>query len=51
MRTEVELDPQVSPEEIMRGRWSWAAKGGLLSLRVVSQQQCNGHCPCETAVA
>ena len=26
------------------GRWSWAAKVGLLSLRVVPQQQCNGHC-------
>ena len=42
------------------GRWSWAAKVGLLSLRVVLQQQCNAHCPChwlcpstavETAVA
>ena len=41
------------------GRWSWAAKAGLLSLRVVPQQQCNGHCPCglcpstavETAIA
>ena len=29
------------------GRWSWAAKVGLLSLRVVPQQQCNGHCPCD----
>ena len=31
------------------GRWSWAAKVGLLTLRVVSQQQCNGHCPCDSA--
>ena len=46
-RREVELDPQVSPEEIIAGRWSWAAKVGLLSLRVVPQQQCNGHCPCD----
>ena len=33
------------------GRWSWAAKVGLLSLRVVPQQQCNGHCPCDSAQA
>ena len=33
------------------GRWSWAAKVGLLSLRVVRQQQCNGHCPCDSAQA
>ena len=33
------------------GRWSWAAKVGLLSLRVVPQQQCNGHCPCDYAQA
>ena len=45
----MELDPQVSPEEIIAGRWSWAAKVGLLSLRVVPQQQCNGHCPCDSA--
>ena len=39
-------------------RWRWAAKVGLLSLRVVCQQQCNGHCLCdcpstaaETAIA
>ena len=31
------------------GRWSWAAKVGLLSLRVVPQQLCNGHCPCDSA--
>ena len=33
------------------GRWSWAVKVGLLSLRVVPQQQCNGHCPCDSAQA
>ena len=33
------------------GRWSWAAKVGLLSLQVVPQQQCNGHCPCDSASA
>ena len=48
----MELDFQVSPEEIMSiGRWSWAAKVGLLSLRVVPQQQCNGHCPCDSVQA
>ena len=31
------------------GRWSWAVKVGLLSLRVAPQQQCNGHCPCDSA--
>ena len=31
------------------GRWSWAAKVGLLSLRVVCQQQCNRHCLCDSA--
>ena len=31
------------------GRWSWAATVRLLSLRVVPQQQCNGHCPCDSA--
>ena len=33
------------------GRWSWAAKVGLLLLRVVKvvrQQQCNGHCLCDS---
>ena len=36
------------------GRWSWAAKVGLLSLwvvQVVCQQQCNGHCICDSAQA
>ena len=33
------------------GRWSWVAKVGLLSLRVVRQQQFNGHCPCDSVQA
>ena len=33
------------------GRWRWSAKVGLLSLRVFPQQQCNGHCPCDSARA
>ena len=51
MSREVELDLQVSPEEIMSREVSLAAKVGLLSLRVVPQQQCNGHCPCDSAQA
>ena len=31
------------------GRWSWAEQAGLLSLRVVPQQQRNGHCLCDSA--
>ena len=48
-RREVELDPQVSPEEIMsrevRGA-CWAAKVGLLSFasgHTFLSRQCNGH--------
>ena len=33
------------------GRWSWAVKVGLFSLQAVPQQQCNGHCPCDSAQA
>ena len=50
-RREVELDPQVSPEEIMSREVELGCeKVGLLSLRVVPQQQCNGHCLCDSAV-
>ena len=42
------------------GRWSWTLSleemmnrevelGLILSLHVVPQQQCNGHCPCDSA--
>ena len=49
-RGDVVLDPQVSPEEIMSmevelGCESWTS----LLLQVVTQQQCNGHCPCDSA--
>ena len=43
----MELDLQVSPEEIM----SREAKVGLLLFQVVQvirQQQCNGHCLCDS---
>ena len=50
MSTEVELDPQVNPEEIMSrevelGSESWTS----ILLQVVTQQRCNGHCPCDSA--
>ena len=38
-------------KRLWAGRWSWAAKVGLLSLQVVPQQQCNGHCLCDSAQA
>ena len=51
----MELDLQVSPEKIKsRDVELGAEKVGLLSLRVVQvvpQQQCNGHCPCDSAQA
>ena len=48
----MELDPQVSPEEIMSREVELGCESvGLLSLRVVPQQQCNGHCPCDSAPA
>ena len=54
----MELDLQVSPEKIMSREVELGCEIGLLSLPVVAQQQCNGHCPCdcpstavETAIA
>ena len=48
-RREIVLDPQVSPEEIksreeVLGSESWTSFASL-----VSQQQCYGHCPCDSA--
>ena len=40
---------KLAQKRLWAGRWSWAVKVGLLSLRVVPQQQCNGHCPCDSA--
>ena len=50
-RSEVVLDHQVSLEEIMSPRWSWAVKVGPFLLQVVTQQRCNGRCPCDSALA
>ena len=48
-RREVVLDPQVSPEEIM-SREMELGPGSLTSFAsVVTQQQCYGHCPCDSA--
>ena len=45
-RREVEVDPlKLAQKRSWAGRWSWAGKAKLLSLRVVPQQRCNGHCP------
>ena len=46
----MELDLHLAQKRSCVGRWSWAAKVGL-SHQVVTQQQCNGHCPCESAQA
>ena len=35
----------------MSRRWRWAGQVGLLSLRFVPQQQCNGHWLCDSAQA
>ena len=45
----MELNLKLAQKRSWGGRWSWAAIVGLLSLRVVPQQQCNGHCLCDSA--
>ena len=48
-RREVVLDRQVSPEEIM-SREVELDSGSLISFAsVVAEQQCCGHCPCDSA--
>ena len=47
-RREVELDLQVSPEEIMSREVELGCESWTFSLRVVPQQQCNGHCLCDS---
>ena len=42
--------PSREPRKRSRaGRWSWAQKVGLSFASVVPQQQCYGHCPCDSA--
>ena len=42
----MELDLPVSPEEIMSREMELGCESWTFSLRVVPQQQCNGHCLC-----
>ena len=48
-RREVVLDPQVSPEEIMSREVELCSESWTCLLQVVTQQRCNGHCPCDSA--
>ena len=48
-RREVELDPQVSPEEIMSREVELGSESWTAFASVVTQQQCYGHCPCDSA--
>ena len=48
-RREVVLDPQVSPEEIMSREVELGCESWTSLLQVVTQQQCNGHCPCDSS--
>ena len=46
---EVELDVQVSLEEMMSREEELGCESWTFSLWVIPQQQCNGHCPCDSA--
>ena len=48
-RREVVLDPQVSPEEIMSREVELGSEGWTSFASAVTQQQCYGHCPCDSA--
>ena len=44
------LDPQaVSPEEIMSREVELGSESWTSFASVVTQQQCYGHCPCDSA--
>ena len=47
-RREVILDPQVSPEEIRRREVELVSESWTSFASVVPQQQCYGHCPCDS---
>ena len=47
----MELDLQVSPEEIMSREVELGCESWISSLRVVRQRQCNGHFLCDSAQA
>ena len=40
-----------SRADIKRREWCWTVKAGPFLLQVVTQQRCNGHCPCDSALA
>ena len=42
---------KLAQKRSLAGRWSWAAKVGPFLLQVVTQQRCNGHYPCDSALA
>ena len=44
-----ELDPQVSPEEIMSREVELGCESWTSFASVFPQQQRNGHCPCDSA--
>ena len=48
-RRERELDPQVSSEEIMSREVELGCERWTSFASVVPQQQCNGHCLCDSA--
>ena len=47
-RREVVLDPQESPEEIKRREVELGSESWTSFAWVVSQQQCYGHCLCDS---
>ena len=47
-RREIVLDPQVSPEEIKSREEVLGSESWTSFVSVVSQQQCYGHCPCDS---
>ena len=47
-RREVVLDPQVSPEEIKSREVKLGSESWTFFASVVAQQQCYGHCPCDS---
>ena len=48
-RREVVLDPQVSPEEIKSREVELGSESWTSFASAVTQQQCYGHCPCDSA--
>jgi len=46
-RREVELDPQVSPEEIMSREVELGCENWIFFASGCSSIECNGHCPCD----